>query len=63
MACSALVPQLLAAGYRVRVLDALIFGDSFGANGKGYMRLSYAASEADIVEALKRMKAFFCNFF
>jgi aspartate/methionine/tyrosine aminotransferase len=37
---------------------ALIFGDSFGANGKGYMRLSYAASEADIVEALKRMKTF-----
>lgn len=37
---------------------ALIFGDSFGANGKGFMRLSYAASEADIVEALKRMKAF-----
>jgi aspartate/methionine/tyrosine aminotransferase len=37
---------------------ALIFGESFGANGKGYMRLSYAASEADIVEALKRMKVF-----
>ena len=37
---------------------ALIFGESFGTNGKGYMRLSYAASEADIVEALKRMKAF-----
>lgn len=37
---------------------ALIFGDSFGENGKGYMRLSYAASEADIVEAVKRMKAF-----
>ena len=37
---------------------ALIFGESFGANGKGFMRLSYAASEADIAEALKRMKAF-----
>lgn len=37
---------------------ALIFGESFGTNGKGYMRLSYAASEADIIEALKRMKAF-----
>ena len=37
---------------------ALIFGESFGGNGKGYMRLSYAASEADLVEALKRMKAF-----
>ena len=37
---------------------ALIFGESFGANGKGYLRLSYAASEADIREALKRMAAF-----
>ena len=37
---------------------ALIFGESFGQNGKGYMRLSYAASEAEIREALKRMKAF-----
>ncbi len=37
---------------------ALIFGESFGANGKGYMRLSYAASETDITEALKRMKTF-----
>jgi aspartate/methionine/tyrosine aminotransferase len=37
---------------------ALIFGESFGANGKGCLRLSYAASEADIREALKRMKAF-----
>jgi len=37
---------------------ALIFGESFGDNGKGFMRLSYAASEAEIREALKRMKAF-----
>lgn len=37
---------------------ALIFGESFGDNGKGFMRLSYAASEADLAEALKRMKAF-----
>jgi aspartate/methionine/tyrosine aminotransferase len=37
---------------------ALIFGESFGANGKGFLRLSYAASEADIREALARMKAF-----
>ncbi len=37
---------------------ALIFGESFGDNGKGYMRLSYAASEAEIREALKRMKTF-----
>jgi aspartate/methionine/tyrosine aminotransferase len=37
---------------------ALIHGDSFGSNGAGYLRLSYAASEADIREALKRMRAF-----
>jgi len=37
---------------------ALIFGESFGANGKGFMRLSYAASEADLTEALARMKTF-----
>ncbi|MGE3832497.1 MAG: pyridoxal phosphate-dependent aminotransferase [Parvibaculaceae bacterium] len=37
---------------------ALIPGESFGDNGKGYLRLSYAASEAEISEALSRMKAF-----
>ena len=60
-------PNISGTGWQSRdlareLLDkayvALIFGDSFGANGKGYMRLSYAASEADIVEALRRMKAF-----
>jgi aspartate/methionine/tyrosine aminotransferase len=60
-------PNISGTGWQSRdlareLLDkayvALIFGDSFGANGKGFMRLSYAASEADIAEALKRMKAF-----
>jgi aspartate/methionine/tyrosine aminotransferase len=60
-------PNITGTGWQSRdlareLLDkayvALIFGDSFGANGKGFMRLSYAASEADIVEALKRMKGF-----
>jgi aspartate/methionine/tyrosine aminotransferase len=37
---------------------ALIPGESFGDNGRGYLRLSYAASEAEISEALARMKAF-----
>jgi aspartate/methionine/tyrosine aminotransferase len=37
---------------------ALIPGESFGDNGAGYLRLSYAASEAEISEALSRMKAF-----
>jgi aspartate/methionine/tyrosine aminotransferase len=60
-------PNISGTGWQSRelareLLDkafvALIFGDSFGTNGKGFMRLSYAASEADITEALKRMKAF-----
>jgi aspartate/methionine/tyrosine aminotransferase len=37
---------------------AFIPGESFGKNGKGYLRVSYAASEADIREALARMKSF-----
>ena len=61
------VPNITGTGWESRdlareLLDkayvALIFGESFGQNGKGYMRLSYAASEADLAEALKRMKAF-----
>jgi aspartate/methionine/tyrosine aminotransferase len=60
-------PNITGTGWQSRdlareLLDkayvALIFGESFGSNGKGFMRLSYAASEADIAEALKRMKAF-----
>ncbi|WP_421693919.1 pyridoxal phosphate-dependent aminotransferase [Aestuariivirga sp.] len=60
-------PNIAGTGWQSRDLArellekahvALIFGESFGQNGKGYMRLSYAASEADIAEALKRMKAF-----
>jgi len=45
-----------------RLLDeanvALIPGDSFGDNGKGYLRLSYAASTPELTEALARMQAF-----
>ena len=37
---------------------ALVPGESFGANGRGYLRLSYAASLADIEEALARMALF-----
>ena len=37
---------------------ALIPGDSFGDNGKGYLRLSYAASTAELSEALARMGRF-----
>ena len=35
---------------------ALIPGESFGANGAGYLRLSYAASEPELTEALGRMR-------
>lgn len=60
-------PNITGTGWQSRdlareLLDkayvALIFGESFGQNGKGFMRLSYAASEADLAKALKRMKAF-----
>lgn len=37
---------------------AVLPGESFGDNGRGYLRLSYAASEADIREALRRMGEF-----
>ena len=60
-------PNITGTGWQSRelareLLDkahvALIFGESFGENGKGFMRLSYAAREADLAEALKRMKDF-----
>ncbi len=60
-------PNITGTGWQSRdlareLLDkayvALIFGDSFGENGQGFMRLSYAAGEADLVDALKRMKDF-----
>jgi aspartate/methionine/tyrosine aminotransferase len=38
---------------------ALVPGESFGDNGAGYFRLSYAASEAELREALDRMGKFF----
>lgn len=37
---------------------ALVPGESFGANGAGYLRFSYAAGLADIEEALARMALF-----
>jgi aspartate/methionine/tyrosine aminotransferase len=41
-----------------KVHVAVLPGESFGENGHGYLRLSYAASEAELREALKRMAAF-----
>ena len=37
---------------------AVIHGESFGANGAGYLRLSYAAPESDLRQAIARMAAF-----
>ena len=37
---------------------ALIAGESFGANGAGFLRLSYAASIGNIEEALERIRVF-----
>ncbi len=36
---------------------ALVHGDEFGTNGEGYVRLSYASSMDNLVEAVKRIKA------
>jgi aspartate/methionine/tyrosine aminotransferase len=60
-------PNVSATGWTSRelaqrLLDeayvALVPGESFGANGAGYLRLSYAASLKDIEEALGRMALF-----
>jgi aspartate aminotransferase len=60
-------PNVTATGWSSRelaqrLLDeayvALVAGESFGAQGAGYLRLSYAASLADIEEALARMALF-----
>jgi len=37
---------------------ALIGGPDFGVLGEGYVRLSYANSEENILRALERMKVF-----
>jgi aspartate/methionine/tyrosine aminotransferase len=60
-------PNISSTGWKARDLTrrlleeayvALVPGESFGANGEGYVRLSYAASLADIEEALARMALF-----
>jgi len=53
-----LASKTLAARLLEEANVALIAGDSFGDNGKDYLRLSYAASTAELEEALTRMKAF-----
>jgi aminotransferase len=36
----------------------MISGTAFGPGGEGYIRISYAASMADLKEAVKRLQAF-----
>lgn len=47
--------KLLAERLLMEAHVALIPGDSFGENGKGYLRVSYAASTGELDEALGRM--------
>jgi aspartate aminotransferase len=47
--------KLLADRLLMEAHVALIPGDSFGENGKGYLRVSYAASTSELNEALDRM--------
>ena len=47
--------KLLAERLLMEAHVALIPGDSFGENGKGYLRVSYAASTSELDEALGRM--------
>ena len=60
-------PNISATGFKAKLLAsrlletagvALIGGPDFGTLGEGYMRLSYAASEAEIEEALQRIARF-----
>ena len=60
-------PNITGTGWSSRDLSrellekahvALLLGESFGANGAGFVRISYAASETELREALARMKAF-----
>ena len=37
---------------------ALLPGTAFGANGEGYLRLSYATSMENLEEALERVEVF-----
>ena len=50
---AALARELLEKAY-----VAIIAGESFGKNGKGFLRVSYAASDAEISEAVTRMGDF-----
>jgi aspartate/methionine/tyrosine aminotransferase len=38
---------------------AVLAGTAFGAHGEGYLRISYANSEANLARALERMRPLF----
>ena len=56
MSARALQDQLLE-----QVGVAIIAGTSFGAQGEGYVRFSYANSTENIREAIRRVKEFLLN--
>jgi len=41
---------------------AALSGGAFGAHGEGYLRFSYASSEANLRKALERMRPVFESF-
>ncbi len=59
-------PNIEATGFTAKGLEqalleragvATIAGTSFGAQGEGHLRISYAASRAAILEAMERIRA------
>ena len=40
---------------------ACLAGTSFGPNGEGYLRLSYAASRENLADAIERMRSAFAK--
>jgi aspartate/methionine/tyrosine aminotransferase len=64
------MPNIAGTGHSTRALQyglledagvATIAGTSFGAYGEGYLRFSYAASTADIEEAVSRIRAWLAD--
>ena len=60
------LPLVLAYGEAAACVMAAVTGDlagapgaAFGAHGEGYLRISYASSEANLARALERMRPLF----
>ncbi|WP_342643128.1 pyridoxal phosphate-dependent aminotransferase [Rhodoligotrophos ferricapiens] len=54
--------EALADKLLERAHVAVVPGDSFGANGSGFLRLSYATDQARLLEAVERIKEFLVTF-